>query len=112
MKPSKAGLAVAALLGCVGLWAGGVLPARAEDPATCRQQTEPNVAPCIAQINASLQNPSVCQYMANGQAQSEYLRCYLPMVLCDGIPKAQAEAQASADAQAGLADAKAKGYCK
>jgi hypothetical protein len=112
MKPSKAGLAAAAFLGCVGLWAGGVLPARAEDPATCRQQTEPNVAPCIAKINSSLENPSVCQYMANGQAQPEYLRCYLPMVLCDGMTKADAEAQAGKDADAGLANARAKGYCK
>jgi hypothetical protein len=112
MKPSKIGIAAGALLICASVGTGFVAPAWAEDPGTCRQQTEPGVAPCIARVNASLQNPSVCQYMANGQAQTEYMRCYLPMVLCDGIPKDQAEAQANADAQAGLANAKAHGYCQ
>ena len=103
---------VAALLVGAGLALGAATPAFADSADNCRAETQPNVGPCIQKIDASLQNPSVCAYMAAGQGPAEYLRCYLPMVLCGGISKADAQAKADADAAAGIKNAKAQGYCK
>ncbi|HUC62535.1 MAG TPA: hypothetical protein VMF53_11320 [Alphaproteobacteria bacterium] len=101
----------ALLVALLGLGAFSA-PALADAAANCRQETQPNVAPCEAKIAASLENPAVCDYMMAGQAPKEYLRCYLPMVLCEGISKPDAEAKASADAAAAIAKAKSQGFCK
>jgi hypothetical protein len=112
MEFSKISRIAAALIAVAGLTLGAAAPVFADSAANCRAETEPNVAPCIQKIDASLQNPSVCAYMAAGQAPAEYLRCYSPMVLCGGISKADAQAKANADAAAGIKNAKAQGYCK